>query len=218
MIWFVWIFGFFTVLGASQLARRMGQGDGAVNGILIAGFLASVGYIFLGRAGLPDQPFAERAAELERRDALTLTPAETLARLETLVRQQPENPQPHYFIGEMMRAQSRDQDAVRAYQSALRRDDRYVPAMVALGDALTRLSGGRVSADAKRIYERALVLDPKQVRAGFLVGLADFQNGDELAARARWQTVRAGLEGGDPRHQMLDALINEAEANAKRVP
>lgn len=216
MIWLVWIFGFSCIIGASQFARRMGYGDNTVIAILLAGLLASIGYVFVGRAGLPDQPYSDRIAELKDRDALSLSPAETLARLETLVKEQPDDPQPHFFIGEMLSGQGRDQDAVRAYQSALRRDDRFVPAMVALADTLTRISDGEVGADAKRIYERALVLDPTQVRAGFLVGLADFQAGDTVAARARWQTVRAGLEGNDPRHQMLDALINEAEARRNR--
>ena len=216
MIWLVWIFGFSCIIGASQFTRRMGYGDNTVIAILLAGLLASIGYLFVGRAGLPDQPFSARIAELKDRDALSLSPAETLARLERLVREQPDDPQPHFFIGEMLSGQGRDQDAVRAYQSALRRDDSFVPAMIALADTLTRISGGEVGPDAKRIYERALVLDPTQVRAGFLVGLADFQAGDIVAARARWQTVRAGLEGSDPRHQMLDALINEAEARGNR--
>lgn len=214
MSWFVWLFGFFAVLGASQFARFKGADDRKVSVILIAGLIGSIGYSLIGRAGLPEQPFNVRAAEIAARDPTTLSPAETLARLEGLVKAQPDAPQPHFFIGEMMRAQGRDSDAVRAYQSALRRDDRFVPAMVGLGDALLRLADGRISEDAKRIYARALVLDPTQVRAGFLAGLADWQAGDETTARARWKAVREGIAASDPRQQMLDALIAEAENSA----
>lgn len=218
MIWLVWFFGFAAVLGASQFVRVRKQGEAAIRAVLFAGLLATIGYFFMGRAGLPDQPYAVREAELAERNATTLTPAETLARLEGLVRSQPEDPQPHFFIGEMMKAQGRDQDAVRAYQSALRRDDRFVPAMVALADALTRLAGGKIRDDAKRIYARAAALDPEQARAGFLAGLADWQAGDQIAARARWNTVREGLPADDPRQQMLSAMIREAEAGQGAAP
>lgn len=212
MTWIVWISSLLVILAASQLARFRGQGDGAVVGVLLAGLVVSVCYFFVGRAGLEDQPYNARAAELAERDATTLTTAETLARLETLIRTRPEDAQPHFFIGEILRAQGRDQDAVRAYQSALRRDDRYVEAMLALADALTRLAGGTIGVDAQRIYARALVLDPTQVRAGFLVGYADWQAGDRQAARARWETVRAGMPPDDPRQAALAQLIAGIEA------
>jgi len=215
MSWFVWLFGFFAVLGASQFARFKGYSDQKVSAVLLAGLVAAIGYFFIGRAELPDQPFSVRAAEIEARDPTTLSPAETLARLETLVKAQPEAPQPHFFIGEMMRAQGRDGDAVRAYQSALRRDDRFVPAIVALGDTLVRQAGGKIGDDAKRMYARALVLDPTQVRSGFLAGLSDWQAGDKVTARARWSAVREGIAQDDPRQQMLDALIAEVDGDVR---
>lgn len=214
MSWFVWLFGFFAVLGASQFVRFKGYSDQNVSAVLLAGLLGAIGYFFIGRAELPDQPYSVRSAEIEARDPTTLSPAETLARLETLIKTQPEAPQPHFFIGEMMRGQGRDGDAIRAYQSALRRDDRYVPAIVALGDTLVRQAGGKIGADAKRIYARALVLDPTQVRSGFLAGLSDWQEGDKATARARWSAIREGIAPDDPRQQMLDALIAEAEGVA----
>ena len=218
MSWFVWSFGFASILGASQLARFRGLGDGKVSAILLAGLIGAIGYFFIGRAELPDQPFYERSAEIAKRDPTTLNPAETLARLEGLVKEQPDAAQPHFFIGEMMRAQGRDSDAVRAYQSALRRDDRFVPAMIALGDALVRLSGGRIDESAKQVYSRALILDPTQVRAGFLVGLADWQAGDKGTARARWQAVGEGVEANTPQREMLNALIAQIDGPPVEQP
>lgn len=211
MSWIVWLFGFFVVLGASQLARLKGYDDNKVSAILLAGLIGAIGYFFMGRAELPDQPFHVRAAEIEARDPTSLGPAETLTRLERLIQTQPDAPEPHFFIGEMMRAQGRDTDAVRAYQSALRRNDRFVPAMVSLGDTLVRLSGGAISEQAESVYARAVALDPSQVRAGFMAGLADWQAGDKATARARWSAVREGVPATDSRQQMLDALIAEAE-------
>jgi len=212
MSWFVWIFGFAVVLGTSQLARFKGYDDTKVSAILLAGLIGAIGYSFIGRAELADQPYADRTAELAARDPLTLSAGERLALLESLIKSQPDAPQPHFFIGDMMRDQGRDSDAIRAYQSALRRDDRFVPAILGMGDALTRLSGGQISDDAKRMYARAVAIDPTQVRAGFLTGLADWQNGDKAAARARWKTVRDGLSPEDPRLAALNAEIAALEA------
>ena len=83
------------------------------------------GYLAVGRPGMADQPMVERQHEIMdkiRNAPETLTAAETLARLEQTAVDQPDAPEPHYFIGEVLRAQNRPDDAARAYQSALRRD------------------------------------------------------------------------------------------------
>lgn len=214
MIFLVWFFGLGAILGSAMLARRAGFGDRAVIAVLLAGFFATVSYIFVGSAGLPDQPYSARIAEISARDPTQLNSAETLARLEQLVRRQPDDPQPHFFVGEVLKAQGRDQDAVRAYQSALRRDGNYVPALVALADALTRLAGGEVGDTARQAYARAAALDPSEVRAGFMAGLGDLQAGDAALARARWDNIRETLAEMDPKRRMLEALVAEAEAGA----
>ena len=76
MSWFVWIFGFVVVLGASQLARFKGYDDTKVSAILLAGLIGAIGYSFIGRAELADQPYADRTAELAARDPLTLSAGE----------------------------------------------------------------------------------------------------------------------------------------------
>ena len=213
MIFFVWFFGLGAILASAALVRRAGQGDRAVIAVLLAGFVATVSYIFIGEAGLPDQPYRNRIAEIDARDATSLNPAETLALLEERVRAYPESPEPHFFIGEMMRSQGRVQDAVRAYQSALRRDPGYVRALVSLADSLTRLAG-TVTPEAKQIYARANVLDRREVRAGFMAGLADWQAGDKALARNRWQALAEALGPDDPKASMLASLVSQAEAGA----
>lgn len=203
MSWVVWIFGFAMILGASQFLRFRGYGDNKVTAVLLVGLIAAVGYFFIGRAGLPGQPFFQRAAELQERDPLSLTPDEALARFESLVREQPDAPRPHFLIGEALRAQGRYSDAVHAYQSALRRNDQFVPAMVGLAETLTILSRGQLNENIKRIYARVVALDPNQIRAGFMVGFAEWQAGNKGAARARWQTVSASIPENDPRQDEL---------------
>ena len=209
MSWVVWLFGFGAILVASQFVRFLGHNDRKVSAVLLVGLLSSIGYFFVGRAGLPDQPFDARAAELQARDPLTLSPDEALARFESLVRDQPDAPEPHFLIAEALRSKGQFSDAVRAYQSSLRRDDRFVPAMMGLADVLTQMSGGQLSDNIKQIYARVAVLDQNQIRAGFMVGLADWQAGDEASARARWDAVRDSIPENDPRRQTLASWIDQ---------
>ncbi|MEL6957261.1 MAG: hypothetical protein AAFO88_11525, partial [Pseudomonadota bacterium] len=74
--------------------------------------LAAAIYIAVGRPGMADQPMSKRTAELERKAPDEMTPAEWLARLEVLTQERPEDPQPHFFIGQMLANQGRDEDAV----------------------------------------------------------------------------------------------------------
>jgi len=214
MIWFVWFFGFFAVLGASQAARAMGRGDRAVIAILLGGFVASLGYLVIGRAGLPDQPYKARIANLETVPPEQRTRAEVLAQFENLIREQPDNPRPHFVIGEMMAGQGRDADAIRAFQSALRRDEQFVPAMIGMADAMTRSAGGVIDPQAKRIYRQAVSLDPMQVHAGFMLGVANWQEGDDAAAQLTWDGLWVRLEGNLDAREALSARVSALTGGA----
>lgn len=214
MIWLVWVFGFFAVLSASQIARRLGRGDRAVIAILLGGFLASLGYLFIGRAGLADQPYQARITALEEIPPEQRSRAEVLAQFESLIREQPENPRPHFVIGEMMAAQGRNDDAIRAFQSALRRDDRFVPAMIGMADAITRSAGGLVGPEAVRIYRQAATVDPSQIHPGFMVGVGAWQAGDDAGAQLVWDGLWIRLEGNADQQAALADRVSSLTGGA----
>ena len=168
--------------------------------------VAALLYAMNGRPMLAEQPYAERESEIAARDPASLTPDEMLARLQMAAREDPDAPEPQHFIGVIMRAQNREEDAVRAFQSALRRDDTYVPSLVALADVIMLRDGGRVTEPSGRLYDRAWKLDPEQVRAGLLSVLPAYEAGDEETAEARWSTILADLDPADQRIGMLAAF------------
>ena len=70
------------------------------NWIILAACLAVAvgGYFLAGKPGMGDQPMSARQAglmEKVRTDPQSLTPAETLSRLEATVKERPGDPQPH---------------------------------------------------------------------------------------------------------------------------
>ena len=183
--------------------------------------LAVAVYMLIGRPGMADRPMAQRTAELEQKAPEDMTPDEWLARLEVLTRQRPSDPQPHYFIGQLLANQGRDEDAVRAFQSALRRDNTHVQALLGLGDALLRMSNGDVSPELAELYKRTFQLDPTQLRAGFLVGVADWQAGYMEAAEAHWSQIEQSLPTGSRERAGFQTLVEtyttESRANSAAV-
>lgn len=182
------------------------------NAILLAACLAAgvAGYALVGEPGMADQPMSARQAALAdkiRTDPQSLTAAETLSRLEQAMRDNPKAPEPHFFIGEMLRAEGRPDDALRAYQSALRRNEDYVPALVSLADVLVELGNGAVSPDATRLYARAYQLDETQVRAGIWAAMGAAQAGDQDKAEQAMRYIYARLPEDDPRRERFRAMI-----------
>jgi cytochrome c-type biogenesis protein CcmH len=183
--------------------------------------VATAGYLVVGKPGMPDDPMAERQAGLAEKIAnapQTLTPAETLSRLELATQQNPKDPQPHFFIGEMLRAEGRPEDAARAYQSALRRDENFVPALTALADTIVALSGGGVSPQATRLYARAYELDETQVRAGMWAAMGAAQAGDQEKAEQAMRYIYNHLAEDDPRRDRFRAMIDAIGQGAEAAP
>lgn len=172
--------------------------------------LGVAGYVAIGRPGKADEPMSARQAALAEKiktDPQSLTTAETLSRLEQAVIDRPDEPEPHFFIGELLRAQNRPEDALRAYQSALRRNEDFVPAMVSLADVLVELSDGAVGPDATRLYARAYQLDETQVRAGMYAAMGAAQAGDQEKAEQAMRYIYSRLPEDDPRRERFRAMI-----------
>lgn len=181
----------------------------------------AAGYAVIGQPGMADQPMSSRQAALMekiRNDPQSLSPAETLSRLEQAIKDQPEAPEPHFFIGEMLRAQGRPEDALRAYQSSLRRNPDFVPALVALGDVLVELSGGAVSPDATRLFGRAYELDESQVRAGMFAAMGAAQAGDQEKAEQAMRYIYSRLPEDDPRRERFRAMIEAIGETGEAAP
>ncbi|MDX1291208.1 MAG: tetratricopeptide repeat protein [Hyphomonas sp.] len=194
-----------------------------LNAIILAVCLAVAvgGYLLVGRPGMGDLPMADRQAGLMEKvktNPQALTPAETLSRLEATVKERPDDPQPHYFIGEILRAQGRTSDAARAYQSALRRDNEFVPALLALADALVELNNGAVSPEATRLFAKAYELDESQVRAGMWAAMGAAQAGDQDKAEQAMRYIYSRLPEDDPRRERFAPMIEALGQPAAPVP
>ncbi|MFX6815363.1 hypothetical protein ABTH42_19470, partial [Acinetobacter baumannii] len=75
-------------------------------------------------------------------------------------------------------------------ESASRRAD--------LGEAIAASSGGVVTTEAKAEFDRAIALDPNEVKARYFTGLAAEQDGSKDDAITIWRTMLASAPADAP--------------------
>jgi cytochrome c-type biogenesis protein CcmH len=204
MIWILLTGAAATAAGAWLFARTL------VSRLVIAGAGAAglIGYIALGQPDQPDQPLSARVAELEAQaatNAESLTGDQVMAILQERARRDPADPMPHKFMGDLMAQVGRGQEAMLAYQAALRRDPNNLEAIKALADLSFR-SSMQVDAATARLYRRAYELDPSDLRVGYMAGIGDWQAGRREEAEALWAKLEAQAPEGDARREMFKAL------------
>jgi cytochrome c-type biogenesis protein CcmH len=107
-------------------------------------------------------------------------------RLETRLKDNPNDPDGWRVLGWSYYNTGRYQNAVDAYRRAvdLQKDNANVRALY--GEALVRAADGRVTDEAIETFEKVLVINPNDERARFFKGLAKEQNGDNQGAIDEW--------------------------------
>ena len=160
-------------------------------------------YVVIGRPELAGQAFASRLAVLAARDPSTFTAEEALAVLSQAARDDPRDPMPLIYSGQVLMQVGEDRQAAQAFESALRRDPQKVEAMLGLGRALVSADGGRVSPEAQEVFERAgaLTNDPAP---WIYQAMAAMQNGRDM--RTYWREALARMAPDDPRREMATRM------------
>lgn len=192
-------------------------------GVLVAaGVVAVAAALFwaAGGAPLPGAPAAARVAALRaiaRADADSLTPAERLAVLKAIAAERPDDAEAWRFLGYELLNADRVFEAVDAYERAL--DLAPTPdAMVRLGAGLVRLNDGRVTPEARALFEAARARAPDQPDARWHLALAELQAGREAEALAGWGALAVDLADDDPRKPLLMAEAVDALARPQAGP
>lgn len=220
----------------------------AVSWVLVAFGSAGVvvlvalgGYLALGRPDL----VARAPAPAQQQEQQVPGQAEMAARLanvEADLRANPENGGGWQEAGALYFALGRYEEATKAYANAVRVLGDSAQLLGDYGEAMTQANDSMVSDDARKIFERALKLDPTLVQARFYLALAKEQRGqlkesaeawkallDDAPADAFWKPLveqrlnavnsRLGSSGGAAGTAKPDAAASPApEATASETP
>ena len=169
-------------------------------------------YAGLGKPSLGDQPLSARVDELRDRNPYELTQPQQLVLLQGMVRERPNDPQPHYFIGQIMLRNGRVDESIQAFQSSLRRDESFTPALRGLADAFVQADGGRVTQDTARLYAEVLRADPEDVQSAFMLGMGPWIDGERDLARRLWSESMTRMPEGSEAKVQLQELVDRIEA------
>ena len=144
-------------------------------------------YLMLGSPDLTGQPqAARREISPEQRPIVEL-----LGRVEAHLEQNPEDGRGWEVVGPVYMRLGRYDDAVNARKNALRLLGPAAEREADLGEALTGAQNGIVTAEAKEAFDRAVRLDPSDVRARYFIGLAAEQDGRPKEAAETWRALLA---------------------------
>lgn len=202
-----------TLLEGPRLGRL------ALASVAVAIALGSGGlYLIYGSPQKTDQPFAQREAELLSRPPETLSEDEIMLLLQEQAKKAPEDPMPHALMAQVLGSAGRDQDALRAFQAAMRRDPKNADLIAETGAVLMRLNKGVVGADAKSAFDAALALKPNSVPARFYLGLADWQAGKKAEAVSAWRTAYLANAKDAEGQLQLVARVAEVLSQLDRGP
>ena len=150
---------------------------------LVALFLLSVGagalYLTLGSPDLPAQPQAARREQPPEERSI----ADLVARVEAHLEANPEDGRGWEVIGPVYMRLGRYDDAVKARRNTLRLLEPTAVREADLGEALTAVSNGIVTAEAKAAFERAI---------------------------ARWEAVPQYARSGAPERRLQERVVTWA--------
>ena len=201
MIWLIVVAVVFVAGGAWFVSRSM-----MVRGIVAAAGVAAIaGYWLLGKPAMHDIPLDQRLAEIEKLSTDQLNGAQLMALAQRRAQEEPDNPGPHIAMGVLMELAGQPNEAMMAYEAALRRAPEEVEVISRLADLRFKMTGD-VDAATSALYHEWFRQRPEELRVGYLAGIGDWKAGRKEEAEKIWADVEARTPEGDPRRGMYKAL------------
>lgn len=204
MIWLVVVAVVFVAGGAWFVAKSMRTRVI----VLLTGIAAAAGYLLLGRPSMHDEPLSGRLHEIEelaRTSPDKMTAAQLMALAQERAQKAPNDPMPHWIMGEILEASGQANQAMLAFEAALRRDPDHVPTAKSLADLRFKTSG-QIDEATTMLYHQVYRAEPDNLRAGYMAGIGDWLAGRQDEARALLAQIDAKTPKDGPYPQMFAAL------------
>ena len=177
--------------------------------------LAGVGY---GVTGSPDRAGLSAAASpppatLASDSADPVTDqqvAELVDRVAQRVKDKPDDATGWALLARAYSAMGRQSEAIPAFQKALALNGKDATLMADFADALVAQNSGEFSAEALKVIEQALALEPDNIKALALSGSAAFDKRDYATAVRQWAQVERVLPADNAMLPQLRSSIAQA--------
>ena len=173
-------------------------------------------YGFLGnsQALLPASQVAAPGGDVTLAQVESMV-AQLAQRLENPSADRPADPEAWEMLARSYAALQRYPEASKAYARASELAPTNAQLLADHADVLAMLQGQSAAGEPTRLIERALKLDPNNLKALALAGSAAFERKDFAAATTYWTKARAGASAGSEFASALDRSL--AEIGASKV-
>jgi cytochrome c-type biogenesis protein CcmH len=200
------------LLAADRLEREVGAGKPVEGRRKAASVLAIVGvplvslalYLSIGHPELPGQPLATRTDGVNEAGGLD----EAVQRIEQHLAKNPDDGRGYEVLGPVYLSTGRYEDAVRAYSAAVRLLGDAPARLENYAEALVAANEGVVSAEARKVIDRALALEPRLIKARYFKAVAAEQDGDKPAAAAIYRDLANDAPAGSALAVRLNERLN----------
>ena len=135
----------------------------AVAAVAFLPVVATILYLALGSPQLPGQPLEERQTAAHQDRSVT----SLLSQVEAYLERNPDDARGYEVLAPVYMRLGRFSDAVNARRKLLTLSGENAERQSDLGEALAAIGNGIVTAEAKAAFDRALVLDPNELKARF---------------------------------------------------
>lgn len=200
---------------SAGISSDTGRARAATIAVAVALPLLALGlYIVYGSPRLPDQPLAARLQDPSSDQNLEAL----VARVETRLREHPEEGEGWDVIAPVYMGWQRYADAADAYAQAIRLLGESAKRLSGQGQALVLANNGVVTEEARRALERAVALDQTLLEPRILLAIAKEQDGQFQAAIEDWRALLDKAPKDAPWREMVEKKIVTAEAHLASKP
>jgi cytochrome c-type biogenesis protein CcmH len=169
-------------------------------------------YSTLGAPEIPDQPIALRQAP--GGDSIE----SLIAKAEAHLAKNPDDGRGWDVLAPIYARLGRYDEAVKAFSRAIELSPPSAARQSGLGEALTGAAGGKVSAQAKAAFSRALALDPKEPKAQLFLAMGLVQEGRIAEAKAAFDKQLAAAPPDAPwRPVIVNALASLEKSSQGKI-
>jgi cytochrome c-type biogenesis protein CcmH len=138
-----------------------------------------------------------------------------IAELESKLKADPNDANGWRMLGWSLFNTQKYAEAASAYAKATQLEPKNAEYWSSLGEARVMAGDGSMPADAKKAFEQALAIDPKDPRARYFNAVAMDMAGDHKGAIDGWFALLADTPAGAPWEEDVKRIITEVAAKEK---
>ena len=190
----------------------------ALSIVFIFGILSTGLYVFVGNPFYKDLPYKAREKLILGTAPENLSQDEIMVLLQNRAKEQPNDAVPHLLMGSILRGEGRPDEALRAFQAAIRRDPKNADALALMAMAMFDMNENKPDTQIENALAASLQIDAKNMNALFLKGNIEWSSGNHENAMDIWGKALLLYSAKDPRRFGLVSRIIEEISKLDKGP